>query len=264
MQERYETLLLDQPQDHVLQVTINRPERRNAMNTQVGRDMLDLFSSLLLDPGDARTVILTGAGDKAFCAGGDLKERDGMTDQKWRLQHAIFEQAVYHLIDCPIPVIAAVNGSAFGGGCEMALAADFIYAATSARFALTEVTLGIIPGCGGTQNLPRAAGSRRAKEILYTGTPFTAAEGLEWGIVNKVTTAEELLPAALETAARMAGNGPLALRQLKRSVNLGMGTDLTTALGIEVEAYNRLVPTEDRHEGVLAFNEKRKANFVGR
>ena len=264
MQERYETLLLEQPQDHVLQITINRPERRNAMNTQVGRDMLDVFSSLLLDPGDARTVILTGAGDKAFCAGGDLKERDGMTDQEWRLQHAIFEQAVYHLIDCPIPVIAAVNGSAFGGGCEMALAADFIYAADSARFALTEVTLGIIPGCGGTQNLPRAAGSRRAKEILYTGTPFTASEGLEWGIINKVTSAEELLPAALETAARMAGNGPLALRQLKRSVNLGMGTDLTTALGIEVEAYNRLVPTEDRHEGVLAFNEKRKANFVGR
>ncbi|MFP6705378.1 MAG: enoyl-CoA hydratase-related protein [Alphaproteobacteria bacterium] len=264
MQERYETLLLEQPQDHVLQITINRPERRNAMNTQVGRDMLDVFSSLLLDPGDARTVILTGAGDKAFCAGGDLKERDGMTDREWRLQHAIFEQTVYHLIDCPIPVIAAVNGSAFGGGCEMALAADFIYAADSARFALTEVTLGIIPGCGGTQNLPRAAGSRRAKEILYTGTPFTAAEGLEWGIINKVTSAEELLPAALETAARMAGNGPLALRQLKRSVNLGMGTDLTTALGIEVEAYNRLVPTEDRHEGVLAFNEKRKANFVGR
>ena len=264
MQERYETLLLEQPQDHVLQITINRPERRNAMNTQVGRDMLDVFSSLLLDPGDARTVILTGAGDKAFCAGGDLKERDGMTDREWRLQHAIFEQAVYHLIDCPIPVIAAVNGSAFGGGCEMALAADFIYAADSARFALTEVTLGIIPGCGGTQNLPRAAGSRRAKEILYTGTPFTASEGLEWGIINKVTSAEELLPASLETAARMADNGPLALRQLKRSVNLGMGTDLTTALGIEVEAYNRLVPTEDRHEGVLAFNEKRKANFVGR
>ena len=187
-----------------------------------------------------------------------------MTDEEWRLQHVIFEQAIYHVIDCPVPVIAAVNGSAFGGGCELALAADFIYATESARFALTEVTLGIIPGCGGTQNLPRAAGSRRAKEILYTGTPFTAAEGLEWGIINKITAAEELMPAALATADRMASNGPLALRQAKRSVNLGMGTDLTTALGIEVEAYNRLVPTEDRREGVLAFNEKRKANFAGR
>ena len=264
MQENYETLLFKRPQDHVLQITINRPERRNAMNTQLGRDMLDISSTFLLDPGDTRTVIITGAGDKAFCAGGDLKERDGMTDEEWRLQHVIFEQAIYHVIDCPVPVIAAVNGSAFGGGCEMALAADFIYATESARFALTEVTLGIIPGCGGTQNLPRAAGSRRAKEILYTGAPFTAAEGLEWGIINKITAAEELMPAALATADRMTSNGPLALRQAKRSVNLGMGTDLTTALGIEVEAYNRLVPTEDRREGVLAFNEKRKANFAGR
>ena len=116
MQESYEPLLLTRPQDHVLQITINRPERRNAMNTQLGRDMLDIFSTFLLDPGDTRTVIITGAGDKAFCAGGDLKEREGMTDEEWRLQHVIFEQAIYHVIDCPVPVIAAVNGSAFGGG----------------------------------------------------------------------------------------------------------------------------------------------------
>ncbi|MBT3329939.1 MAG: enoyl-CoA hydratase [Rhodospirillaceae bacterium] len=264
MQEAYETLLLDRPQEYLLQVTINRPDRRNAMNTQVGRDLLDLFTSLLLDPADHRAVILTGAGEQAFCAGGDLKERDGMTDETWRLQHAIFEQAVYNVIDCPVPVIAAVNGSAFGGGCEIALAADFIYASSNAKFAVPEITLGIIPGCGGTQNLPRAAGSRRAKEILFTGSPFTAQEGLEWGIVNKVVEQAELLPETLKVAARMAGNGPLALRQAKRSVNLGMGTDLNTALGIEVEAYNRLVPTEDRREGVLAFNEKRKARFKGR
>ena len=112
MQDNYETLILNQPQDYVLQITINRPERRNAMNTQLGRDMLDLFSALLLDAGDTRTVIITGAGDKAFCAGGDLKERDGMTDEEWRLQHVIFERAIYHVIDCPVPVIAAVNGSA--------------------------------------------------------------------------------------------------------------------------------------------------------
>jgi enoyl-CoA hydratase/carnithine racemase len=129
---------------------------------------------------------------------------------------------------------------------------------------LPEITLGIIPGCGGTQNLPRAAGPRRAKEILYTGSPFTAQEGLKWGVVNRVLPLDELMPAALETAARIAGNGPLALRQAKRSVNLGMGSDLNTALGIEVEAYNRLVPTEDRREGVLAFNEKRKPRYAGR
>jgi enoyl-CoA hydratase/carnithine racemase len=146
----------------------------------------------------------------------------------------------------------------------MALMADFVYASTNARFALTEVTLGIIPGCGGTQNLPRAAGSRRAKEILFTGSPFTAQDGLDWGIVNKVVAPAELLPAVLATASRIAENGPLAIRQAKRSVDLGQGTDRKTALGIEVEAYNRLVSTEDRREGVLAFNEKRKPRFLAR
>lgn len=264
MQDSYETLQISRPADHILQITINRPDARNAMNTQMGRDLLDVALSLVIDPGDARVAVLTGAGDKAFCAGGDLKERKGMTDETWRIQHAIFEQAVYRLQDCPVPVIAAVNGAAFGGGCEIALACDFIYASTEARFALTEITLGIIPGCGGTQNLPRAAGTRRAKEILYTGRPFSAAEGFDWGIVNRVCEPGDLLSAATETAQRIADNAPLAVRQAKRSVDLGAGTDRTTALGIEIEAYNRLVPTEDRHEGVLAFNEKRKPQFRGR
>jgi len=264
MQETYETLRLDRPQEHILRITLNRPEARNAMNTQMGHDVLDVFMSLMLDPGPARVAVLTGAGDKAFCAGGDLKERKGMTDEAWRLQHAIFEQGIYRLMECPIPVIAAVNGAAFGGGCEMALACDFIYAADSARFALTEITLGIIPGCGGTQNLPRAAGARRAKEVLYTGTPFSAAQGLDWGIVNSVCAPEALMPAVLAMAGRIADNAPLAVRQAKRAVDLGLGVDRTTGLGIELEAYNRLVPTEDRHEGVLAFNEKRKPRYAGR
>ena len=176
----------------------------------------------------------------------------------------MFEQAVYRLMDCPVPVIAAVNGAAFGGGCEMALACDFIYAASGVRFALTEVSLGIIPGAGGTQNLPRAAGIRRAKEILYTSNPFTAEEGYEWGIVNKVCAPDKLMEETLKTAQRIAENAPLSVRQAKRAVDLGMGTDRVTGLGIEIEAYNRLVPTEDRHEGVLAFNEKRKPNYKGR
>lgn len=264
MSKSYETLLIDTPQDHVMRLTINRPEARNAMNTQLGRDLLEVALDLVIDPGDTRIVVLTGAGDKAFCAGGDLKERKGMSDETWRVQHAIFEQAIYRLMDCPVPVIAAVNGAAYGGGCEMALACDFIYAAANARFALTEITLGIIPGCGGTQNLPRAAGTRRAKEILYTGAPFTAQQGLEWGIVNAVHEPDELMDAVLATAERIAANAPLAVRQAKRSVDLGAGTDRVTALGIEIEAYNRLVPTEDRHEGVLAFNEKRKPDFKGR
>lgn len=264
MERKFETLLVTRPAENVAQVTLNRPDVANALNTQMGRDLHDLFTGILLEPGDLRVVVLTGAGEKAFCAGGDLKERNNMTDAAWRAQHVLFEQAVYTLMDCPVPVLAAVNGAAFGGGCELALASDFIYASEAARFALTEATLGIIPGCGGTQNLPRAVGGRRAKEVIMTGRPFSAEDGLAWGLVNRVLPLDELMPAALETAGRIAASAPLSVRQAKRAIDLGLGADLKTGLGIEVEAYNRLVGTEDRLEGVAAFNEKRKARFLGR
>src|SRR5262249_23432895 len=170
---KYETLALEQPAEHLLIVRFNRPEVRNAISTQVGRDMLDLFARFQA-PTDIRCIVLTGAGDKAFCAGGDLKERNGMTDAQWLPPHAILGRMTLSILDCPIPVIAAVNGAAFGGGCELALTCDFAYASTSARFALTEITLGIMPGGGGTQFLPRAAGTRRAKEVILTGKPFSA------------------------------------------------------------------------------------------
>jgi enoyl-CoA hydratase/carnithine racemase len=264
MAKTYETLRLDEPQPHTLLVTLNRPEAGNAMNTQMGLDALDVWDGLGADPDRYRCVVLTGAGPRIFCAGGDLKQRNGMTDAEWQAQHLVFERGARALVGCPVPVIAAVNGAAFGGGCEMALCCDFIYAASTARFALTEVTLGIMPGTGGTQNLPRAAGARRAREILLTGKPFSAAEALEWGIVNRVCEPAALLGAALETAAVIAGNAPLATRQIKQSVNIGLGMDLHSAMMVEIEAYNRLVPSEDRREGVLAFNEKRKPNFRGR
>ena len=162
MKDRYETILLARPAPDILQVTLNRPDVANAMNTQMGLDLLDVFTELAADPDHCRAVVLTGAGQKAFCAGGDLKQRNGMTDAQWQAQHLIFERKVRALIDCPMPVIAAVNGVAYGGGCEIALACDFIYAARHVRFALPEVTLGIMPGAGGTQNLPRAVGERRA------------------------------------------------------------------------------------------------------
>ena len=259
----YETLTCDRPGVHVLLVRLNRPAFANALNTQMGREVLDLFQGLLLDPGETRCVILTGAGEKAFCAGGDLKERNGMSDADWRRQHAIFEQAVYALMDCPVPVIAAVNGSAYGGGCEFALACDFIYAAQSAKFALTETSLGIIPGCGGTQNLPRAVGARRARELIYTARPFTAEEAMEWGMVNHVIPDAELQAYALAAAARIAGNGPIAVRQAKRAIQVGADLDLKSGLAMEVEAYNRAATTADRREGVAAFNERRPPNFQG-
>src|SRR6185436_9355834 len=137
MNEKYETLLVDHPADHVLQVTLNRPAAANAISTQVGRDLLDVFSGIITDPSRARVVIVTGAGEKAFCAGGDLKERNGMTDEQWNAQHYVFERMIRAVIDCPAPLIAAVNGAAFGGGCELASACDFVYASRTARFALT-------------------------------------------------------------------------------------------------------------------------------
>jgi enoyl-CoA hydratase/carnithine racemase len=237
---------------------------RNAFNTQMGRDLLDLWTRLSVDPGDVRSVVVTGAGDQAFCAGADLKERKGMTQEAWHAQHELFERAFWTLGDLPLPVIAAVNGPAFAGGLELALMCDFIYAVRTARFALTEVSLGIMPGAGGTQNLPRAVGERRAKEIILTARPFSAEEGYHWGLVNRLCEPGEVVRAALEAAATIAANAPLAVRQAKRSIRYGTQMEIRTAYRFEVEAYNQLVDTEDRHEGILAFNEKRKPNFKGR
>jgi enoyl-CoA hydratase len=230
----------------------------------MGLDLMEVFEALALDPEDLRVVIVTGSGEKAFCAGGDLKERNGMTDESWRAQHLIFERMGRAIMGCPIPLLAAVNGAAYGGGCEIAAAADFVYAASHARFALTEVTLGIMPGMGGTQNLARAVGERRAKELILSGLPFTAREAEAWGLVNRVVEPADLLEAALGIARRIAANGPLAVRQAKQAIHRGMQMSVWDGLAFEIEAYNRLVPTEDRREGVLAFNERRKPVFRGR
>ena len=263
MQKQPTTLRLERSAEGILTITLDRPETRNALNTQMGIELREIFLPLRFDAGDLRCIIVTGAGDKAFCAGGDLKERNGMTDAAWRSQHAIFEEAYYAIMECTAPVIAAVNGAAFGGGLELALACDFIYAAKSARFAMSESSLGIIPGCGGTQNLPRAVGERRAKELILSARPFSAAEAHEWGMVNAVCDDADLMPQALEAAKRICANGPIAVRQAKKAIHHGLQTDLRTGLAIEIECYNRTVVTEDRLEGVKAFGEKRKPTFRG-
>ena len=258
----YQTLALESRDEHVLVVTLNRPQVLNALNTQMGRDKLELWTRLSADPGSWRCVVLTGAGERAFCAGADLKERDGMSEGVWRAQHEIFERAFMALMELPLPVIAAVNGAAFGGGLEMALACDFIYAAKTARMALSETRLGLMPGGAGTQNLPRAAGERRAKELIFTAEPFDAQQGYDWGIVNRVC--DNALQDSLSVASRIAANAPLAVRQAKKSVHYGLQMDLLTGYRFEIEAYNQLVGTEDRKEGVRAFNEKRKPRFQGK
>lgn len=264
MKSTYPTLALAREGEHVLVVTLNRPEVLNAINSQMGRDWLDLFNGLAADPGDIRCVVLTGAGERAFCAGADLKERDGMSVETWRTQHAQFEQAFVALMECPVPIIAAVNGHAYGGGLETALCCDFIYASRNAKLALSELRLGIMPGGAGTQNLPRAVGERRAKELILTARAFTAEEGADWGLVNKVCEPGRTLAEALETAQAIASNAPMAVRQAKKSIHYGLQTDLLTGYRFEIEAYNRLVDTDDRREGVRAFNEKRKPVFKGR
>ena len=263
MMRDYETLMLEQADEHVLLIRLNRPQAANAMNTRMGEELMDLFEGFQLDAGGVRALVLTGAGDKAFCAGGDLKERNGMTDEQWLRQHAMFERMLRAVVACPIPLIGAINGAAYGGGCEITAALDFAYASENARFALTEVTLGIMPGAGGTQNLPRAVGERRAKEIILTGLPFTAREACDWGLINRVLPQAELLEATLATARRIAGNAPISVRQAKNSIHRGLQMSLADGLAFEIECYNRMVSTQDRLEGVRAFNEKRKPQFRG-
>ena len=180
MPDSYPTLRLEQLETRILEITLNRPAVANAFNTQMATDLMQCFEALASDSGDVRCIILTGSGAKAFCAGGDLKERDGMTDEAWTQQHLIYERMIRAVIDCPIPIVAAVNGAAFGGGCELAAAADFVYASANAQFAMTETSLGIIPGAGGTQTLSRAVGERRAKELILSARRFSAEEGRQW------------------------------------------------------------------------------------
>ncbi len=263
MPPAFETLRLDEPVPHVTVVTMSRPRALNAMNTQMMTDLRGCFASFYVDQGETRCLVLTGAGDKGFCTGADLKERNGMPEAAWRRQHAILEQAIRAIMDCPIPVIAAVNGAAYAGGCELALACDFIYAVPHARFAQTEVALGIIPGAMGTQNLPRAVGVRRAKELILTAAPFTAEEALAWGLVNKLVAGDELMRETLATAGRIAANAPIAVRQAKRAMDKSQDLDRANGYAFEIEAYNRTVDTSDREEGIRAFNEKRRPLFKG-
>lgn len=264
MNETLETITTRLTEEGTLVVTLNRPEVSNATNTQMGREMRDMWARVAAPGSGVRCVVLTGAG-RVFSAGGDLKERNGMTDAQWQQQHAIFEASRRGLIECPVPVIAAVNGHAYAGGCETVLACDFAYAVRSARFALTEVTLGIMPGSGGTQYLPRVVGQPRAMEIILSGQPFSAEQALQWGMVNQLfDDADSLLEGALAIARRIGENAPLSIRQAKKAIRTGLQLDIRSALMFEVEAYNRLVGTEDRREGVLAFKEKRKPVFTGR
>lgn len=263
--KKWQTISLNDEflEDHIYILELNRPEAMNSLNTLMGSELIECLK-FLQHQDSMRVLVLTGAGEKSFCAGADLKERKGMTDEEWKNQHVIFEQAYELLRNFPFPVIAAVNGFALGGGLEMALSCDFRYAAEHAKMAFPEVRLGIIPGVGGTQLMPRAIPVGFAKEMLYRGSQIDAQQALRYGIVNEVLAKEDLLPRTLEVAKEIAGNAPLSLKAIKKSIRLGLGTNLEAGVAIELEEYYKCANSEDRQEGILSFNEKRQPEWRGK
>lgn len=263
MQKKFATLIVESVTPEILLIKLNRPEVRNAIDPMMMQDLCDCWQSINEDPSALRCIIITGADDKAFCAGADLKVRLGLDIPTWQAQHRLLQQAMRAMMHCPIPIIAAVNGVAFGGGLEIALAADFIYAADTAVFSQAETRVGLIPGAMGTQNLPRACGVRRAKELCFTALRFNAQQALEWGIINKITDIKELVPSAITTAKQIAANAPLAIQHAKNAINKGLNADVDSGYDIELQEYNQVLNSSDRVEGISAFNEKREPNFRG-
>lgn len=256
------TLLIDK-QDGICTVTLNRPEAMNSLSLAMLGALHTALDEIAFDP-EVRCVIVTGAGEKAFCAGADLKERAGMDPVQVRRCVAQIRGVMDKLENLPMPTIAAVNGAALGGGTELALACDLRVVAETAKMGLTETSLAIIPGAGGTQRLPRLIGRAKAKELIFTARRIDAAECLAIGLANRVVAPALLLEAAHGFAAEIGKNGPVALKAAKRAIDRGMEMDLGNALVLESTCYEMTIPTEDRIEGLAAFREKRKPVYKGK
>ena len=257
-----EDVLLMEEKNGVVQLTLNRPGVMNAFNFEMLRALATAVEGLRLRS-DVRVVIITGAGEKAFCAGADLKERAGLRPVQVKEFIFTIRNLFTTIEELNKPVIAAVNGIALGGGTELALACDIRLAATTASMGLTETRLAIIPGAGGTQRLPRLVGRGKAKELIFTGKRVPADEALAIGLVNQVCPPEELLDVCIAMAAKICETGPIAVEQAKYAINRGLETDLHTGLAIESNAYWLTIPTKDRLEGLAAFREKRKPVYKG-
>lgn len=255
--------LLVQSAEGVATVTINSPKTLNALNSTILAELELAFQALDADP-EVRVVMLTGAGDKAFVAGADIKEMSAMDPYRAH-RFAVRGQRVMMAIEkMQKPVIAAVNGFALGGGLELALACDFIYCSASAKFGFPEVSLGIMPGFGGTQALARCIGPARAKELVFSGSVIGADKALAWGIVNEVVAAEELVPRVRKTAAAIAGVGPLGVASAKDAIGNGLNMGKEDGFRYEASLFGILFATEDQKEGMGAFIGKRKAVFNGK
>lgn len=245
--------------DTIAIITINRMEALNALNGIVLDELLNVFQALPLDV--VRCVIVTGAGDKAFVAGADITEINSLDEDGSKdfinKGHMVF----CYIETLPIPVIAAINGFALGGGCELALSCDIRLASERASFGLPEVSLGIIPGFGGTQRLPRLIGTGKAKELLYTAKRIKADEAVRIGLVNAVYPVEQLMDAAIQLADSIAHNAPIAVRACKKAVNDGLQVDIDTGMKIEAEQFHISFLSEDRKMAMKAFTTKAKVGF---
>jgi enoyl-CoA hydratase/carnithine racemase len=256
--------LLRELRDGIMVLTINRPQALNCFDMSLLEVFHKTVKDIAFDKG-VKVVIITGSteGKNAFSTGADLKERAGMTPDQVRLYIQTIRDLFTAVEELPKPVIAAVNGYAFGGGLELALACDIRLASATAVVGLTETSLAVIPGAGGTQRLPRVVGIARAKEMIFRARRINAQEGLEIGLFLEVLQPENLLPRALEVAAEIAANGPVALAQAKYAINKGAEVSLPIGLAIESNAYAVTIPTKDRIEGLTAFREKRKPVYSG-
>ena len=256
------TVLVER-QGNLAHLVLNRPEVLNAIDNALAEELGAACEALAADD-SVWAIILRGAGERAFSAGADLKARRDFSPEQWSAQRTLFRGMFTKMRTLPQPMIAAVHGFALGGGTELAMLADFIVASDDAIFGLTEVSLGIIPGGGGTQNLPRTIGRNRAKELIFTARRITASEAKEYGLVNHVVTREQLLPTATLIAQDILKNSPFAVRQAKWAIDCGVDRPLDDGLQREHEAYLRAIAADDRREGIAAFNEKRPPQFSGR
>ncbi|WP_184346181.1 enoyl-CoA hydratase-related protein [Streptomyces olivoverticillatus] len=247
---------------HVAELVLDRPKAMNAVSTELGRRLAEATTALAADR-EVRAVVLTSTHDRAFCVGADLKERNSFTDAELVRQRPHARAAYTGVLELPMPVVAAVHGFALGGGFELALSCDVIVADTTAVVGLPEVSVGVIPGGGGTQLLPRRVGAARAAELIFSARRVEAAEARELGLVDLLVPEGEDRAEALALAARIAANSPVGLRAAKRALRLGHGLDLRAGLEVEDAAWRSVAFSGDRAEGVAAFNEKRKPNWPG-
>ena len=254
--------VLDEKKGPVLILTLNRPQVMNAINFPLLKLLKEKLETCWFDK-EVRVILITGAGEKAFCAGADLKERATLSKVEVKKFILTIRNTFTMLEEIPKPTIAVINGVAFGGGLEMALACDLRIAADQVLMGLVETSLAIIPGAGGTQRLPRVVGKARAKELIFTARRITAKEAERIGLVNEVVLRKRLTDRAMEVAQEIAANGPLALAQAKYAINAGSEVGIHEGLLIESRCYDNIIPTKDRLEGLKAFREKRKPHYTG-